>query len=208
MNKVKMPRYQQIAVDIAGKIVMGTYEVGEKIFARSTIALQYGVSAETARRAIALLDDLGIIDVAKASGCTIASKEKAERFRNRMKAFETVDSLQEKLQKQLDEQHQMHLKMKHTIKQLGEQFEHYQHSNPLQPMKISITDRCLYKGKTVGEMNLWQHTGATLVAIYRDGVMQVSPGPYAILKDGDELYFIGAEDCWKRLEEFLYKDDV
>ena len=34
-------RYQQIAVDIAGKIVSGNYREGDKIFARSMLAAQY-----------------------------------------------------------------------------------------------------------------------------------------------------------------------
>jgi len=50
--KITSPRYQQIAADVAAKIVDGHYKVGDKIYARSSLASQYGVSSETARRAI------------------------------------------------------------------------------------------------------------------------------------------------------------
>lgn len=50
--KISTPQYQQIAADIAAKIVDGRYDLGEKIYARSSLASQYNVSSETARRAI------------------------------------------------------------------------------------------------------------------------------------------------------------
>ena len=51
-NKISMPRYQQIAVEIATRIANEEYKVGDKIYTRSYIAGHYGVSPETARRAI------------------------------------------------------------------------------------------------------------------------------------------------------------
>ena len=45
-NKISIPRYQQIAIEIASRISSGQYKVGEKIYARSSIASQYGVSSQ------------------------------------------------------------------------------------------------------------------------------------------------------------------
>ena len=36
--RIEVPVYQQIAVDIASKIVNGKYQIGEKIIGRSTLA--------------------------------------------------------------------------------------------------------------------------------------------------------------------------
>ena len=57
MQAKNAPRYQQIAADIAAKIAGGEYKIGDKIFARSSLASQYHVSSETARRAICVLCD-------------------------------------------------------------------------------------------------------------------------------------------------------
>ena len=62
-NKISIPRYQQIAIEISSRIASGEYKVGEKIYARSSIASQYGVSSETARRAICVLCDLSLIHI-------------------------------------------------------------------------------------------------------------------------------------------------
>ncbi|MCG4307777.1 GntR family transcriptional regulator, partial [Enterococcus lactis] len=40
-KKIVRPRYQQIAVDLAERIVENRYKVGEKIHARSTLASTY-----------------------------------------------------------------------------------------------------------------------------------------------------------------------
>ena len=71
----EMPQYQKIAVDLASKIVDGKYKVGDKIYARSALASRYGVSSETARRAVCVLADLDIVESTKGSGVIIKSQE-------------------------------------------------------------------------------------------------------------------------------------
>lgn len=197
-------RYQQIAVDIAGKIVSGNYREGDKIFARSMLAAQYQVSPETARRAIALLADLEIISVIRGSGCTINSVEKAIRFRKQFYNYVSISTLRKNLNIQLDQQIENLMEIKKTTGQLMEQLEHYQHINPLYPMHIKITDQCLYLGQSIEAVQLWQKTGATIVALNRSENFQISPGPYAELQLDDELYFVSDADGWQRLHQFLY----
>lgn len=62
------------------------------------------MSPETSRRAIALLADLGIVEVTKGSGCTVLSKEKAEQFRMQFSDFDSVDSLRRELTQQIENQ--------------------------------------------------------------------------------------------------------
>lgn len=203
---LETPKYLQIAADIAGKIVSGDYHTGDRLFARSTLAVKYGVSSETARRAIALLADVGIVSVVKGSGCTVASIEKAEAFRNQYRDYDSVHSLQESLSEQVARQKENLLELEETMQKLSQYLAKYQHANPLIPMKTTLTEKCLYLGKTIGELNLWQHTGVTVVALGRDGIMQVSPGPYADFRAGDDVYFIGVTDSWQRMMNFLYGD--
>lgn len=79
-NRVSLPRYQQIAVEIAERVVEGRYQVGEKIHARSTLASNFNVSPETARKAINVLVDLEIMEVRHGSGAYVSSKENAQKF--------------------------------------------------------------------------------------------------------------------------------
>ena len=74
-KEVAFPRYQQIAVAIAERIVDGKYPIGSKIYARSTLASNFNVSPETARKAINVLVDLEIMEVRHGSGAFISSKK-------------------------------------------------------------------------------------------------------------------------------------
>ncbi len=70
------PKYQQIAVDVAEKIAEGKLHVGDKIHARSTLANQYQVSPETARKAIIVLVDLEIVKAKHAAASMWHQKKK------------------------------------------------------------------------------------------------------------------------------------
>ncbi len=102
--KIVSPVYQQIAVDIASKIVNGYYEIGSKMYARSVLASQYGVSPETARRAIAILSDMEIVDVNKGSGVVIRSVENAIKLVKQYDDIKTVNDLKQDILNSLDRQ--------------------------------------------------------------------------------------------------------
>ncbi len=79
-TRVYESRYQQIAVEMAEKIAEGWYEVGDRITSRSTIATTFHVSPETARKAMQVLVDMGIVTVKHGSGTYVASREKAQLY--------------------------------------------------------------------------------------------------------------------------------
>ena len=89
-SKDGMPRYQQIAMDIATQIVKQQYKVGDRIYARSALASKYHVSPETARRAICLLADMDIVEAEKGSGVVILSVEKAMQYLQQLTGVETM----------------------------------------------------------------------------------------------------------------------
>ena len=76
--------------------------------------------------------------------------------------------------------------------------------NPFMPFEVKITSECSYLNKTVSEIQFWQHTGATVLAIGRNGNVIKSPGPYAILLENDIIYFLSQDDSSQRVKEFLY----
>ena len=90
---VSIPRYQQIAIEIASKIVNEEYTIGQKIHGRSSIASQYNVSPETARRAFCILSDLDIITPEKGSGMVIKSRDNAIEFLNQFSNRKTIETI-------------------------------------------------------------------------------------------------------------------
>lgn len=203
-SRTAIPRYQQIAVEVAARIANGEYREGDKIYARSSLASQYSVSPETARRAICILCDVGIVTSEKGSGIIIKSQKKAVQFIHQNSKRQTIDTIKENLLKSVNRQKQEMDYLNDCLRDLIEASVHFRSMNPFMPFEISITKECAYLNKTVTEIRFWQHTGATVLAISRKETIMKSPGPYVALQENDILYFLPQDDTSDRVKEFLY----
>lgn len=213
MDKVKeishttTPRYQKIAYDIASKIVDGVYKNGDKLYARSSLAGTYGVSPETARRAIIVLNDLGIVESKKGAGVLVVSSQKAETFLNGMNDINSIGDLEDNMLNSMARQQAEMIEFKSQLNELMSRIEHYRYVNPFSPYKLEITDKTSCLNKTLSELSFWQNTSATLVAIKRDTETIVSPGPYTTFCLNDIIYFVGAPGTLDRVRNFLYPEN-
>lgn len=206
-KKVALPRYQQIAVAIAERIVENRYQVGQKIHARSTLASNFNVSPETARKAINVLVDLEIMDVRHGSGAYIASKEKAQAF---VEQYQDVQSIQEIRQDILDsvERQQQELdNFSDLLNTLVQQTKKVHHMSPFVPFELQLTEQAQHLEKSINELNIWQATGATIIAIQITEELLLSPGPYAKFSAGNTIYFVGNELALQRMTNFFYPTD-
>ncbi|OOM13739.1 GntR family transcriptional regulator [Clostridium saccharobutylicum] len=203
-TKIVSPVYQQIAADIASKIANGHYEVGEKIYARSVLASQYGVSAETARRAISILSDMDIVDTARGSGVVIKSSENAIKFVKQYDDIKTVTDLRNDILSSLERQKKENDHLRNQLFELIDKTDRFKSINPFMPFEIRISKETPYIEKTVAEINFWHNTSATIICIKRNECLEMSPGPYAVLKENDVFYFVGDENCYERVNKFLY----
>lgn len=204
--KVSAPVYQQIAADIAAKIVERRYQVGDRLYARSALASQYSVSPETARRAIAVLSDLEIVSVVKGSGVVILSYDNAVRFVQQFMDIKSMYDLKKNIMDSLDRQRQEAEHMAESISEILDRTERFQAFNPFIPFEIEITSKTPYLNLSISDINFWHYTTATILGIRRGEMMMVSPGPYAVLCEGDVLYYCGDTDCQQRVRNFLYPE--
>ncbi|MEW9080565.1 TrkA C-terminal domain-containing protein [Terrisporobacter glycolicus] len=205
-NKIKItsPRYQQIAADVAAKIVDGHYKVGDKIYARSSLASQYGVSSETARRAICVLSDLNIVDTSKGSGVTIKSYENAIKFIKQYNDISTISNLKQDIIDSVDRQKKEIKFLYGCLSDLIDKTDRFRSVNPFTPFQIEITSATPYINKSVSDINFWHNTSATIIAIRRNDSLLMSPGPYAVFQENDIFYFVGDENCMGRVKKFIY----
>lgn len=201
--QIKQPKYQLIAEDIAAKIIERKYVVGEKIYARSSLATQYGVSAETARRAIAVLQDLNIVEATKGSGVIIVSYERAAEFVHRLEDVKSVRELQSTLEESIEKQKEELETLQDTLVEFISRTSRLQSINPFIPFQLEVSEGCPYLAKNIGEINFWQQTSATIIGIKKGNDLIISPGPYAELQEGDILYFVGNDQCFSVVKQFL-----
>lgn len=207
-HPLAIPRYQQIALDMASRIVREEYQIGQKIYARSSIASQYGVSPETARRAICVLSDLNIVTSEKGSGVTIQSMDNATKFLHQYNKRQSISSIKENILKSISRQKKEMDQLNSFLSELIESTEHFRSMNPFMPFEIKITERCAYIDQSLAEIQFWQHTGATVIAISRNDCILKSPGPYVALSKDDIIYFLPQEDSPNRVKDFLYPQHI
>lgn len=200
------PRYQKIALDIANAIYKGQYIEGERLYGRSTLAGTYNVSPETIRRAIKLLEDVGVVESSKGSGITIISKEKAFKYINKFKNIESVTSYKAILASQFMKKNELESEILETIDVIIERTSRLSNTTSITPLELEVSEKCRLIGKTVGEVSFWQHTGATIVGIKHGGNTILSPGPYATFKSGDILLVIGDETVYEAVKIFLEEE--
>lgn len=103
-EKVATPVYLKIALDIASRIARGEFKENSKIYGRSIMSSEYGVSPETIRRALKLLSDMNVVEIKQSSGAIVLSRKSAQEYINRFKGRESTQSLNLQLNKLVDEQ--------------------------------------------------------------------------------------------------------
>lgn len=199
---MEQARYQEIALDLAHAIVMGEYHEGEKIHGRSTLAGRFNVSPETIRRAIAILQNAGVVMVNQGVGIIVTSKAMAEKF---LKSFDQKGEIQvfkEELRKLMEQRHELDIQIENHMEKVLAYTERLM-SRWMDVGEINVGKESKAIGKTLSDLKVREHTGTTIVAVVRDGFEQFSPSASFILREGDILLAVGSSEGQQKLEGLL-----
>lgn len=202
-SEVTTSKYQKIAVSVAQRIASGEYEVGEKLKSRTTIASTFNVSPETARKGLNILADLNILTLKHGSGAIVLSKEKAIEFINQYESTHSIAVIKEKIRQNIRHQQEGMEELSSLVNDFLMQSQNISKQFPLAPYEIIVNKDTEHFGKSIGVLNLWHQTGATVVAIEHEGQFLISPGPYAVIEKGDHIYFVGDESVYARMKNFF-----
>lgn len=202
-EKPEKAGYKSIALDIAQRIVSGEIPVKSKISGRSLLAGQYHVSPETIRKAIGLLKDENIVSVSQGKEITILSDGNAYEYITRNHYFKSVYSLRQDLQLLLRQKQEMDRKFESLLGEIIEASDRLKNLKPYNPMDIRIAPESPVIGMTIGNLQFWQNTGATIIAIRRGTEVSISPGPHVVIREGDILIVVGDEKIYEKTESFI-----
>jgi K+/H+ antiporter YhaU regulatory subunit KhtT len=203
MQRAKIPTYERIAIDLASRIYDGKYKVGERIHGRSTLASEYHVSPETVRRAIKILEDVEIVQSTKGSGIVISSRENAYKYIHRFSNLASIKDLEKQMETLITEREKLDGELFDTLRKILDYSGKLRHTNPLAPIEVEVLPGCIHIGKTISELKFWQNTGGTVIGMKRNGDLIISPGPYALILEGDILLIIGADENYERVFHFM-----
>lgn len=197
-----IPRYLKIAVDLSARIASGDIREGEKLKGRSILASEYKVSPETIRRSMSLLSDKQVVEILLGSGLVVISKEKAIQFVKSFKEDESVTEMHMQLyhlaekRKSLDKEYFM------LTEKVIEIYKN-RRSDVISPVEIQLPPNSFVVGKSIGELQVWHNTGATIIGIIQDKNIIISPGPYYEFDKNDRVLIVGDEKVIERFNAFL-----
>lgn len=197
---VDQPRYQEIALEIAHSIVMGEYREGERIHGRSTLAGRFNVSPETIRRAIALLQNAGIVDVSQGVGITVCSKALAERFLRAFDQKNEVHALLNEIKQLLEKRNEIDQQIENRFNSLLSYVDRLL-TRWMDVAEIEVGPKAA--GKTLRDLKIREITGTTIVAVVRDGTEHFSPHAEYELACGDVVLAVGSAEGQKKLQALL-----
>ena len=197
-----MARYEKIAFDIATKIVKKEYTEGQKLYGRSTLAGRYNVSPETIRRAVALLQTMGIVEVFQGSGIKVKDRNSAKKYVESFNHRQDLLVAREKYISLLDEKRDLDKKIEDQMDRV------LMYSSRLLSIlprvgEIVIEQNSPLIGKSLMELQFRKKTDATVIVVERKGEEIFSPNKDFVLQEGDCLIFIGSTDKTEKIEKYV-----
>lgn len=204
-RKSKTPNYIKIAVDIASRIVSNEFLEGTKITGRTTLVSIYKVSPETIRRSIALLKDMDVVNVNDKSGIIINSRKNAKIFIDKFKTQSDFSSINNETYELLKQKKLIDEKIEHNIKSIVEFATQLKNVENIIHFESIVEEGSIAVGKSIGELNFWHNTKATIIGIKRDNEIFVSPGPYFTIQQNDVLVYVGQDEVLDNINNYIKK---
>lgn len=202
MAQYTIPRYLKIAVDISTRIISGEIHEGEKLKGRSILATEYNVSPETIRRAMSILADKKVVKSLLGSGIIVLSKERANQFIKSFKDDESITDIRRKLDEMFQKRESMDQEMILLTNQIIDMYK-YRRLDVITPVEVKLPKGSCAIGKSIGELEIWHNTGATIIGVVRGKDIVISPGPYYAFSEDDSILIVGDENVIERFNAFI-----
>ena len=198
-----MSMYHSIALDLAQRIINEEFPIGAKISGRSLLASHYNVSSETIRKSVALLKDANVVSVSQGREVVVLSVEEAYNFIEHHKSMESVYSLKQELELLLEKKQQINQRFEEIMNDIIGYTDRLRNLTPYNPIEVKVPESSQIIGQTIADIKLWQHTGATIVAIRRGTEIIISPGPRATIYANDRMVVVGISDVLQQVTNFI-----
>lgn len=209
MENEELPQYMRIAVSVAVRIADGQLAEGEKLSGRSKLSSEYQVSPETIRKSVQLLRDMQVVTVKEQSGVYVRSAENAKRYLQMVGEKNELRQKKQRLRALLAQQEAVARQVSELCGSiLDDSVQPEQAAEQLKTFSCRVPQDWPDAGKTLGSLHFWQATGATVVAIARVDALTVSPGPYAELRSGDRILFVGDQEAREAVARFFSKTET
>ena len=199
---ITVPRYLKIAVDLSARIASGEIPEGERLKGRSVLSTDYNVSPETIRRSMSVLSDKKVVEINLGSGIVVSSKENAIQFIKSFKDDESIAEMRLELSQMFEKRKQLDEKITSMTEHIIDMYR-YKRTDLITPVEIRVPTSSHIIGKSIGELEVWHNTGATIIGIIQNKDIIISPGPYYEFEQTDRILIVGDENVIERFNAFI-----
>lgn len=144
-----------------------------------------------------------VVEVKHNSGVSVVSRDNAKKYITKYGKSNENRKLLVQIRHVLNEREQVDKELFTLAKDLIEANDRFSASNPFPTYEYTINETSLAVDNCLGELQFWQKTGGTVIAIRRDGSILLSPGPDLRLHIGDILIFVGNQETLAMTKELL-----
>lgn len=201
-KQITIPRYLKIAVNLSSRIAIGEIVEGEKLKGRSVLSTEYNVSSETIRRAMSILSDKKVVEIVQGSGIIVISKENAIQFLRNFKDDESIAEMRLELSHMYENRKSIDEEINALTTQIIDMYK-YKRSDLVTPVEIQLPSNSKVIGQSIGELEIWHNTGATIIGIIQDKNIIISPGPYYEFTANENILIVGDESVIERFNSFI-----
>ena len=202
-KQTKTPNYIKIAMDIAYRIINNEFLEGSKITGRTTLVSIYNVSPETIRRSLALLKDMNVVTINEKSGIIINDKYSAKEFLNKFKTKSDFTYLNSETFDLIKQRKEIDAKLEKNINSIIEFATQLRNVGSIIPFESIVEKDSFAVDKSIGELNFWHNTKATIIAVKRDGDLFLSPGPYFKIHSQDIIVYVGEDSVLETVKNYI-----
>ena len=140
------------------------------------------------RKAMQMLADLSIIDVAEKKCAVVASEERAKYYLESLKARKERHELSDRMKTLFKSYQDIGKELEDVSGQLIDALAYPMPSEKMIPtFEVPVREKSDKIGRTIGSLRVWQATGSTIIAVRRGQNIIISPGPYEKLLEENDL---------------------
>lgn len=205
-QNIRIPRYLKIAVNLSSRIASGEIAEGQKLKGRSVLSTQYNVSPETIRRSMSILEDKEVVRIIPGRGTIVQSRRNSIQFLESFKENKDLTDLKHLLTNKFKEKKQLDDEINDLVSKIV-RLSMEKRTDLIKPVEITIPENSFVLGKSIGELQIWHNTGATIIGIIQENDIIISPGPYYAFSKNERVLIVGDANVVSRFTAFVNENE-
>jgi len=151
---------------------------------------------------MSLLADKNVVEISNGVGNIVLAKENAVQFIKCFKDDERISGMRARLSQLQGKRYVIENEIVDVTEQIIDMYK-YQRSDLITPIEIDLPANSHVIGHSIGNLEIWHNTGATIIGIIHDQETIISPGPYYEFVEDDKIIIVGDQNVIERFNAYI-----